>query len=304
MKPKALNPGDTIRIVAPSSPLPDKELDACIAKLTAWGFKVELASSVHEHWRYLAANDAARAKDITDAFLDPNVHAVLCARGGYGCARLLGLLDIATLAKHPKLLIGFSDITTLHLAFNAAGMPTVHGIMGSYFAKEREPWVLDSFYHVITGSDPIIDGSPRAQCLVPGTSQGRLLGGCLTLIGDAQGTKHVPDFKGAILLIEDVGEKGYRVDARLTQLRNTGVLHQVAGIVIGEMTDTDTMRDKDAPEVTWKEIVQERLDGIRVPTMWDFPIGHIKNPLSLPLGIRVEMDAEAGSLRYLESVCD
>ncbi len=303
MKPKALNPGDTIRIVAPSSPLPEHELESCIAKLNEWGFKVEIAESVHKRWRYLAADDRSRAKDITDAFLDPNVNAVFCARGGYGCARLLQHLDIPKLAQHPKLLIGFSDITTLHLAFNAEGMPTVHGVMATYFMKEREPWVLDSIYHVITGSNPIIDGSATAECVRGGTASGVLLGGCLTLIGDGLGTSHMPRFKGALLLLEDVGEKGYRVDARLTQLRNAGLLNEVAGIIIGEMTDTDTMRDKDAPEVLWKEIVAERLEGINVPIMWGYPFGHIKNPLSLPLGIRAEMDAEAGTLRYLESVC-
>lgn len=303
MKPKALNPGDTVRIVAPASPLPEHELDDCIAKLNAWGLKVQIGEAVHKHWRYLAANDADRAKDITDAFLDPHVNAILCARGGYGCARLLQHLDIATLVNHPKLFIGFSDITTLHLAFNRFGMPTVHGVMATYFMKEREPWVLESFYHVITGNDPIIAGSAVGVSLKGGRATGRLLGGCLTLIGDAQGTRHCPDFTGAILLLEDVGEKGYRVDARLTQLRNTGVLDRVAGIVIGEMTDTDTMRDKDAPEVTWRDIVEERLEGINVPTIWNFPFGHIKNPLSLPLGIQVEMDADAGTLRYLESVC-
>ncbi len=268
------------------------------------GYVVSIGEHAFDSDFYLAGADRARAQDLQDAFSDPEVDAVMCTRGGYGCARLMPHLDLGGIAASGKMFLGFSDVTTLHLALNRRGLPTIHAPMAITFSVEREPWVWQSFLNAIQGENPIVPAAPVGTMMTPGQAEGVVTGGCLCLLTDSIATPDPLDCRDRIVLIEDVDENPHRVDAMLTHLRLTGMIQRAAGIVVGEMTRTDEKADESIGPKPWREIVRDRLGGLDVPTIVDFPFGHCKNMLTLPLGIRARLDANAGTLSYLESVCD
>ena len=265
---------------------------------------MEFSEHCFDQDAHLAGSDKDRASDLMEAFLDPGVHAVLCSRGGYGCARLFPYLDLDAIVSSRKMLLGFSDITTLHIALNNRGLATVHAPMALTLVPPRECWVYDSFRAVLRGEDPIRPEAPKGQTLVSGQAEGKVAGGCLILMCDSLGTPNPIDADGRILLIEDVDEDPHRVDAMFTHMLNAGVIQKAAGIVVGEMTRTDDQRDEGIGGKPWREIVKERIGPLGIPTILDFPFGHNKNMLSLPLGIRAKLNADDGTLSYLEKLCD
>lgn len=300
-KPRPLHPGDTIGVVSPSSPIDPEKLERGLRVVEEAGFQVKRFPHVLDADHYLAGSDRDRAEDLQGAFLDPEVDAIWCSRGGYGCARLLPHLDLDAMAAANKLFLGFSDITTIHLALNRRGLPTIHAPMALSLSVPREPYVLESFLSVLRGDDPIPAAAPRGATLVGGVAEGTVTGGCLCLLCDSLATADSLDAAGKIVLIEDVDENPHRVDAMLTHLLNAQVLPAAAGIVIGEMSNTDDRHDASIGGRPWREIVTERLAPLGIPTVLDFPFGHRKEMLSLPLGIRARLDADAGTLTYLES---
>ncbi|HWA83761.1 MAG TPA: LD-carboxypeptidase [Fimbriimonadaceae bacterium] len=302
-KPKALRPGSVIRLVSPASPMTPEKTQPFAKMMEEAGYGVELSDHVFEVDYYLAGADRDRAADLQKAFDDPNVNAVMCTRGGYGCARLMPYLDLDRMAASGKMFLGFSDITTLHIALNRRGLATVHAPMALTFTVEREPWVRESFLATVRGENPIPSTAAKGTTLTGGKAQGVVTGGCLCLLTDSIGTPDPLDCRGKILLVEDVDEHPHRIDAMLTHLRLSGLIQQAAGIVIGEMTRTDEKADESIGSRPWREIVRDRLSGLDVPTIIDFPFGHCKNMLTLPLGIRAEIDADAGTLTYTESLC-
>lgn len=303
MKPKALRPGNTIRLVSPASPLPPEKVQAFAQMMEAAGYGVGIGDHAFAREHYLAGSDELRAADLQAAFADERVDAVVCTRGGYGCARLMSRLDLDAIARSEKLFLGFSDITTLHLALNRRGLPTVHSPVALTFTVDREPWVRESFLDVLSGRCPIPEAAPRGKTLVPGQAEGVVTGGCLCLITDSIGTPDPIDCNGKIVLIEDVDENPHRIDAMLTHLLLSGEIQKAAGIVIGEMTRTDEKEDESIGGMPWRDIVRDRLGSLDVPSIVGFPFGHCQNMLSLPLGIRARLDADAGTLTYLESIC-
>lgn len=302
-KPRALTPGATVRMVTPASPVPAERLTAMQALLEQHGYRVELGAHALDEGAYLAGSDRDRADDLTDAFLDPTVDAVLCTRGGYGCARLLPHLDIPRLADTGKLFLGFSDITTLHLALNACGLATLHAPMALTFNWPREPWVYDSFIRSLSGDLSVPAEAPAGRCCVGGTAHAEITGGCLVLLSDAIGTRYGMDATNKIVLIEDVDEPPHRVDAMLTHLLNVGALASAAGIVIGEMTRSEDKVDESIGGADWRGIIEERLSPLGIPMIMDYPFGHAKVMLTLGLGVSAELNADAGTLTYTESLC-
>lgn len=302
MKLRPLSPGDTIALVSPASPIAEDKLDVLVATLENLGFRVKTMPHAFAAANHLAGTDEERAGDLQAAFDDPEVAAVVCTRGGYGCARLLAHLDLDRMAATGKLFLGFSDITTLHLALNRRDLPTVHGPMALTLHYPREPWVLESFRNVFNGGPFAPQGTPRAETVVGGIAEGVLTGGCLCLLTDSLGTPDALDATGKILLIEDVDEAPHRIDAMLTHLLNAGVAQSAAGFVIGEMTGTDKSTDEGIGGRPWREIVFERLAPLGKPMVVHFPTGHAKNMLTLPLGLRVRLDADTGTLSYLEGL--
>ncbi|CAN5396132.1 LD-carboxypeptidase [soil metagenome] len=267
------------------------------------GYKVRVMPHAFDRDEYLAGSDADRASDLQAAFADPSISAVLCTRGGYGCARLIPHLDLDAIAASGKMLLGFSDITTLHAALNRRGLVTIHAPMAFTLGFEREAWVYESFLAALRGLDSVHFDAPFGQTLVGGSASGRVVGGCLCLITDSIGTPDEVEFQDSLLLIEDVDEAPHRIDAMLTHLLNSGRAERVAGFIIGEMTRTDDKTDEGIGGKPWIDIVMERLGPLGKPMIVNFPFGHCKQMLSLPLGIRARLDADEGSVTYLESAC-
>jgi muramoyltetrapeptide carboxypeptidase len=300
LKPKAPGKGGRVRIVSPASPLSEEKLAFAVELLRSEGFRVELAPHALEADAYLAGADQARALDLQEAFADPSVDVVFCARGGYGSARLLPYLDLDRMAGSRKLFWGFSDVTTLHVALNRRGLPTVHGPMAITLSVPREGWVLESFCRVLMGDLAPPAGAHPGRRLVPGVAEGIVAGGCLCLLADTLGTAEAFEGEGKIVLLEDVDESPHRVDAMLTHLLHAGAFAGAAGIAVGEMTRTDDKVDQGIGGRPWREIVADRLAALGIPIITDYPQGHMQGMLSLPLGLRARLDADAGTLTYLE----
>lgn len=290
--------GETIALVSPASPLAEEKLVFITNLLEEEGFAVRVMPHALENDYHLAGKDADRAKDLMDAFLDPSVGAVLCTRGGYGCARLFPYLDLDAIAATRKPFLGFSDITTLHLALNRRGMPTIHAPMALTLHYPREPWVIDSFRRVLRGDLTVPADAPVGQTLMPGQATGETVGGCLCLICDSIGTPNEIDTDGKIVVIEDVDEAPHRIDAMLTHLLNAGLLQKAAGIVIGEMTRTDERVDAGIGGWPWRRIITDRIAPLGIPTILEYPFGHAPNMLTLALGVEATLDAGAGTLVY------
>lgn len=266
--------------------------------LESAGYRVTWGRHAFDGLDYLAGRDEDRAADLMRAFLDPDVRAVYCSRGGYGCARLLPHLDLDALAATGKMFLGFSDITTIHLALQRRGLASFHAPMMLSFSRERKPWVADSFLGALRGDFSTPAQAPRGKTLVPGRAQGEITGGCLCLIADSLATPDTIDMSDRIVLIEDVDENPHRIDAMLTHLLNTGQAHRAAGFVVGEMTGTDEREDASIGGKPWRDIVRERLEPLGKPTIIEYPFGHCTNMLTLPLGLRATLDADQGTLTY------
>ncbi len=302
LKPRALRPGDRVAIVAPSSPILPEKMENGLALLRELGLEPVLMPNVFERDYYLAGTDQQRAQDLSDAFSDPQFAGVICARGGYGCARLLPYLNFETMAATKKFFAGFSDVTTLHLALNKCGLVTFHAPMLLSWSRERQPWVRDSFARCLRGEDSIVN-CPRAETITEGPAEGVLTGGCLCLLTDSIGTEYAFDGTDKLVLIEDVDENPHRIDAMLTHLLNTGTIQKARGIIVGEMTGTDEREDATIGSKPWRDIFRERLGPLGIPMVFDFPMGHAATMLSIPLGVNARLDATAGTLTLLESPC-
>ncbi len=278
-------------------------------RLEEFGFKLKLGDHLYDGRGYLAGTDCSRAADFTAMFVDSEVDAVFCACGGYGSVRTLEHIDWQAVAANPKLFIGFSDITTLHLAlarYLSAGIVTIYGPMltahGTVGTGHSEP-ADDCFWRIVGRAEPYgIYPTERAnvRTLVGGMAEGRLAGGCLALLGAAAGTPEAPDFEGKIVLIEDIAERAYRVDRLLMQLLRAGILDRAAGFVIGTVTDWDR-EDAGEPGITLDDVWRDYIVPLGKPAITGFPFGHVPNSLTLPLGCLARLDADAGTLAILES---
>ncbi len=305
LKPFALCPGDQIGIAAPSSPVPAEDLQRGVAVLEARGYRVKVARSVlaaAPHCDYLAGTDDERAEDLNSLLTDPTIDAVFCARGGYGSMRLFDLLDWEHIAPHSKVFVGYSDITSLHTAFARLGWVTFHGTMVASLWK-LDQRALGQFWRMLESPEPagdLRDESDAAETIVPGTSDGELAGGNLCLLAHACGSRFAPDFRGKIVLLEDVNSAVYHADRDLTQLLNAGLLDDAAAFVIGNLTGWDKHESgplQNAPQSLWTEF----FGRLGKPTIAGFHFGHEPNPLCLPLGVRARLNADSRTLTVLES---
>ena len=305
-KPPRLRAGDTVGLVAPASALtlPD-ELDRAIHWITGMGLVPKLGQHVGEQYGYLAGTDAARASDLDAMFADPDVRAIFAIRGGWGGARILPLLDWNGIRDNPKLLIGYSDTTALHLAIAArAGFATLHAPNGAS-SWQKESW--DSLWQIaFAAGTPVLGGADvedavgrPARTLTGGTARGRLLGGNLTILSTLMGTGWLPDFDGAILFVEDINEDPYRVDRMFQQLKLGGILDRVGGVIFGQCTRCGSPAP-DSDTFTLDDVVDQYLGALGKPAIAGFDTGHVGNQLSLPVGVDVEFDATARTLRMLD----
>lgn len=310
-KPGRLRAGDVVGLIEPASS-PDDPYDLRFVEETirAMGLVPKVGRHVGDRYGYLAGTDADRAADLDTMYADPAVKAVFAVRGGWGCARLLPLLDWRTIRANPKLLIGFSDITALHLAFAArAGFVTIHGpnAASNWGRQSWEPFHtlafdagLIRYTNPPAQDDRLAQRAGRTRTIRGGRATGRLFGGNLTVLTTLVGTDYLPDFTGAILFIEDIGEAEYRIDRMLTQLQLAGILGRVAGVVFGQCTDCTTGGSAQAG-FSVSEVLQQHLSPLGVPAYQGAMFGHVADQFSLPVGGRVEIDADAGTIRMLEA---
>ena len=312
-RPRRLAPGQTIGLVAPSSaPNEPERIRFATQTIESLGFRVRLGAHVRDREGYLAGADAARAADLNAMFADDSVDAIWCLRGGYGASRLLPALDYPLMQRKPKALLGYSDITALHMAIQRhAGLVTFHGPVAF---RAFTPYTVDALKRALCATDtPVrlaepppfepragqVDWENRVTTLVPGKARGRLLGGNLCLMSHLVGTPYLPDLRGSILFLEDVEEAYYRIDRMLTQLWLAGALMGVAGVAFGKFTDCEPspffLQNRPI-----EDILAERFLALGIPAVSGLMIGHIDNQATLPVGCLAELDADAGTLTLLE----
>lgn len=288
-----LAPGDLVAIVAPSGPVGAAALRRGVAILKGWGLRVRVAPHVAAVSGYLAGPDAARAADFTEAWTDPRVRGVLCARGGYGAQRMLDLIDWERLRQAgPKVFVGSSDITALHAALaHHLGQVTYFGPMPAGTALSRDRLTADTLHRALfTGLDAL--RAPAGEALVPGTARGVLHGGTITLLATSLGAPEgAPPAGDRIVFLEDVTEAPYRLDRSLTQLLRAGWFEGVTGIVLGSFVDC-------GPEEELRAMLTDRLGPLGVPILWGFPAGHGPTQLTLPFGVRAELSTATATLRF------
>lgn len=310
VKPPRLRPGDMVGLIEPAGFTDDAfDLALVMETIRAMGLVPKPAAHLAQRHGYLAGRDADRAADVNAMFADRQVKAVFAVRGGWGCARILPFLDFATIRANPKLLVGFSDITALHLAFAAkAGFTTIHGpnaasSWGKFswdaFRAVAFDGATPTFASPVGTEDRLVQRTGRIRTFGPGKATGRLIGGNLTVLAALMGTPWLPDFTGAILFVEDIGEQPYRIDRMLTQLALAGVLGKLAGVMFGQCTDCGPS-GASYGGFTLSEVLQQHLAPLGIPAFQGAPFGHVANQISLPVGIRAEMDADAGTIRLLE----
>tara|TARA_B110000211_G_scaffold201028_1_gene232374 strand:+ start:270 stop:1316 length:1047 start_codon:yes stop_codon:yes gene_type:complete len=311
VKPKRLRPGMSVGLVTPASNVPeDQELHAAMDLVRSLGFSAEPAVNLFSRTQYLAGTDQQRADDLNAMFADTDIDAIFCVRGGYGSGRLLRYLDYDMIAANPKVIMGYSDITSiLNAIYLRTGLVTFHGpIAGGNFSNytyEQYKKVLIEPTQIARIGEPpefetrpgVVDWKNRLTTIVSGVAEGHLVGGNLSLMVTLLGTPFEPQFEGAILFLEDVDEPPYSVDRMLTHLWMAGKLEQVAGIVLGKFTDDGY----DSNTFSMEEVLRDRLEPLGIPTLRGAMIGHIEDKTVVPLGVRARLDADAGALTLLES---
>jgi muramoyltetrapeptide carboxypeptidase len=312
LKPERLNFGDTVGIVAPASAPPDPQaVDRAAAALEKFGFQPKLAKNVRARLGFLAGTDRERAEDLMTMFADKKVKAIICLRGGYGASRILDRLDYETIRRNPKILSGYSDITSLHLALaKKVNLVSIHApMLNGALADPKVPaFTKNSFFRTVMEANPA--GSLRENytektisVLRGGVAEGRLAGGNLSLICASLGTPFAPAFKSKILFFEDVSEKPYRLDRMLTQLWNAGVFSQVAGVAVGVNSQCDDDSENKTGEYrqSGAEVLQERLALVRVPVVTGLPFGHVDLNATIPVGVMARLDGKLGDLIITEA---
>ena len=313
VKPKRLSQGDTVMLVAPANATFNSvELQIAKESLEALGFKVKTGAHLLDRHGYLAGDDTARADDINKAFADTSVAAVHAIRGGWGSARLLPYLDFDTIGRHPKVLIGYSDVTALLLSIRAkTGLMTFHGPIGlgrwdSYSLEYYKRVLFNGELVTYTNKQGLSDRNAlvqtefRAQTITPGKARGRLLGGNLTVMTAILGSPYLPDWENAILFTEDVGEDYYRIDRMLTQLKLAGVLAKIKGFIFGSCSECGP-GNGNFGALTLEEIFADHVKPLRVPAWQGAMIGHGQPQWTLPVGAEVEIDADKATITLLES---
>jgi muramoyltetrapeptide carboxypeptidase len=312
-KPPRLRPGDTVGLVEPAYFTPDAfDLALVLETIRAMGLVPRPAPNILSRYGYLAGRDEERAGHINAMFADLEVRAIFAVRGGWGSARVLPHLDFDLIRANPKLLIGFSDITALHLALAArTDCPSIHG-PNAASAWGRLSW--DSFrrlafdaetptWETPAGTDDrLAQRGGRIRTFRPGRATGPLIGGNLTILSSLVGTPYLPSFDGAILFLEDTDEAQYRIDRMLTQLALAGILGRVAGVVFGQCTDCVARNSSSIGGFTLSEVLDQHLTPLGVPAFQGALFGHVADQFSIPVGVRAEIDAEAGTIRMLEPV--
>ncbi|VTR94506.1 Putative MccF-like protein (Microcin C7 resistance) OS=Singulisphaera acidiphila (strain ATCC BAA-1392 / DSM 18658 / VKM B-2454 / MOB10) GN=Sinac_3561 PE=4 SV=1: Peptidase_S66 [Gemmata massiliana] len=308
IRPAALRVGDTIAFVAPAGPADAEKVAKAKERFEKMGFKVKVPPTLTARKdRYLAGSDEDRAAEFNAAIKDKTVQAVFSVKGGYGLTRILDRIDYTAIRENPKIIVGFSDLTALHLAVaKKCRVITFHAPMpqyGLYRDDEGFGYSSEVFWRTVRADQypkgengytvALPQNGPKPQRLVAGKAKGRLVGGNLTLVGATMGTPYEIEAEGNILVLEDTGEKAYRIDRVLSQLKLAGLLDKFAGFVLGTFDGSD--------EKELDTVIREYFGHRKVPVITNFPIGHTPFNATLPHGGLIEIDADALTVRVLEN---
>ena len=312
LKPPPLQRGDVVGLVALASALEEAHVRAAVTNLKKRGFEVKLVGAGLKRG-YLAGDDDSRARALNTLISDPEVKAILCLRGGYGSPRILDRIDYATLRRHPKIIVGYSDITAVLLAIEKeTGLVTFHGPMGKEWSASRgiSPFAEKYTWDLLQGTGALASnwggerfpGMRSPTPIAEGAAEGILRGGNLSVICSLLGTPYEIDAHGVILLLEEVGEKPYAIDRLLNQLRLAGKLAQAKGILLGVFAGCDS-KDPEG-DLSLDEIFTDYFARLGIPVLYNYPTGHIPDQATLPLGVKVRLDATQRTLALLEPAVD
>ena len=291
LRPKPLKIGDTVGLIGTSSPTDSDRIEPSIKALENLGLKVILGESCYASHGYLSGKDELRAKDINEMFRNPDIKGVFCIRGGYGAARLLDLIDFEIIKANPKVFVGYSDVTALHIAINQmCNLITFHGPMPSTeLYKGIDGYTMEYYLMNIFEGKPLgfiqAPGTMKIRTLVSGYCEGILTGGNLSLVASSIGTKYEIDTRGKVLFLEEVDEEPYRVDRMILQLKQSGKLDSAAGIILGYFTNC--IAEEPERSLSLREVFEELIVPLKKPTIYNFPCGHTLPTVTLPLGAKV-----------------
>lgn len=306
IKPKILKKGDTIGLICPATAPDDlSRIEKSAVYFEKLGYNVLIGKNAFKSYGYLAGTDKERREDIVSMFANNKVNAIICIRGGYGSGRLLDMLPYDVIRKNPKIFVGFSDITSLQTAFLAqSGIISIAGPMAAVdFHSTSDPYTEENFWRLITEPKPFgivpLPSSHKVQVLKKGTGEGVLFGGNFANFVALLGTPYFPKPDNKILLIEDVDEKPHRIDRMLNQLKLAGVLDKVNGVIAGQFTDCESTN---ANVFTVDEVLEQYLGKLKCPVITNFPHGHTKHIASLPIGGKVRVNGNKGTVEILEAI--
>jgi len=310
INPKALKKGDTIGLIAPGYAIKPEILLEAKETLEKMGFIPFHTHRILGNHGYFSNSDTERAADLNEMFANKNVDGILCARGGYGCTRIMHMIDYGLIKKNPKAIIGFSDITAiLNGIHQETGLITFHGPVGSTI---NDAYSIEQLLNVVmqTNELPIIKNVEITKqeeyrkaeynryCINPGVVHGKLVGGSLTLVNALIGTPHEIDFTDAIVFLEDIEEAPYRIDRMLTQLIQGKTFNKAAGFVFGVFKGCDSIPN--TKSFTLKEVIMDRIKPLGLPAVYGMTFGHIENNFTLPIGINAKLDTDKMTLHLLE----
>lgn len=297
MRPPFLKPNDQIRIVSPSGSIEPKYIVGAKKTLNSWGLNATEGKFARTKYGRFAGTEAQRIADLQEALDDSAVNAILCSRGGYGVAQIIDKLDFSTFVKSPKWLVGFSDITILHNAISNLGVASVHGIM----AKHLTQFSPDSIHvqkcrEILFGQMPTYAIQKHKLNRV-GTAQGKLIGGNLSVLIGLRGSQFDSDYKNNILFIEDIAERPYHIDRMIQNLRFSGVLAQLSGLVVGQFSDCE---EDPLMKKSVTQIIASAVSEYDYPVCFNFPAGHVDDNLPLIMGesVQFEVTKKGGKLAF------
>lgn len=297
--PDNLKKGDTIGFVTPAGPIKNHiALENAVKFFEKNGYNVELATHLKDSNGYLSSTDDFRADDLNKFFLDKEIKAIICVRGGYGCVRILDKINYDAIKNNPKIFVGCSDITALLSNINKeTGLVTFHGPMtdGDWGAEEIDSFTFDNFFNFIEGDFSKIyefKNNLKYKCIKTGITEGKLIGGNLCVLCSLFGTKFQSDFKDKILFIEDVNEPMYKIDRMLQQLKYAGIFGQIKGLLAAEFTGIE---DTNGLE----ELISEITGEYNIPVGYGFSASHSRSKTTLPIGAKVEFDSKNGTLKTI-----
>ncbi|OGH95836.1 MAG: hypothetical protein A2039_08960 [Candidatus Melainabacteria bacterium GWA2_34_9] len=306
--PEKLKKGDTIGIISPAGAVKDQNLwNTTIEYFENKGYKIKIATHANDKNTYLAGKDETRLSDLIDFFKDEEIKAIICSRGGYGTFRLLEKIDWEIIKQNPKIFVGYSDITALLNNFvEKSGMIAFHGplALSDFGVEQINKYTEESFWRILEGKAEIpysFQNPLNYKCILPGKTQGVLMGGNLAVLCGLLGTPYFPDLSGKILLLEDVGEPLYKIDRMLMQLKLAGVFEKVSGILFGEFTAIIEAETPDVNKLTPVDIIKELAKELNIPIGYGFTASHSSHKATLPLGIKYNFESTDFKFEIIEN---